>query len=579
MSYSHLKQYFGSFWGLYLMGIGHPFNLKWFGGQLIIQLYMQFLITSYINELTIKESTADIIIRTSLIICIIRIISGMITFAFNTKILIEKSYISTQIGNYINNLYSSASYNWKSKNGHTAQKESLREIFYAYNGMTNTLSYTLQSMIQSSVVLMVAFTNDLSIGIAIIIGSAVLLKLKKYLDRRLTELDSRMADTLNSIQLHISNQFANRIDIGYTPKYKLLYKPEQFDPIDGLQKSQETWDNRDTLADKSELIINILQCIYIVVISMYLWYIQKATLIIFVILNNNNLFGFLDVIVRLEQIKNISSSRVATSFKMIDEIIEEGTVLTDVIICDQSFDTINQIQIKNINRKINDKINLMYDDSIITINFNKKGIILLDGSKGCGKSVTMDILAGMYDDHVADVYVNMVPLPNEFRDLVMCRTYIRQCVVDDYKQNKKNTICQTLAELFPQGSYFEIQKFLFNFDMIHKMPEKITDPISLDERGLSPGESQSIIVASQIWKAFKSKSKLLLLDEPERNIDLDTVKKFFDMINKEFIGTVILITHLPELKIYLKSHIKEVWKYKSNNGGNLSFTVQDNTMI
>ena len=574
MSFSHLKDHFGSFWGLYLMGINNPLNLKWFGGQLIIQLCMQFLITSYINELTVKESTTDTMIQTCIGICAIRAISGIISFAFDTKVLSEKKYISAQIGTYVNNLYSSASYNWKLKNGHASQKESLREIFYAYNGMTHTLSYTLQSMIQSTVVLVVAFTNDLSIGIAIIIGSIILFKLKKYLDKQLTEVDSKMADTMNSIQLCTSNQFANRIDIGYTPTFKTLYEPVQFDPINGLQQSQEVWDNRDNLSNKSEAIINTIQCIYIVALSLYLWYIQKAPLIIFVIINNNNLFGFLDVIINLEQVKNISSSRVATSFKMIDEIIEEQTLLTEVVVVSSVDEDIDQIQIKDINRKINDDISLIYNDSIITINLNKKGIILLDGSKGCGKSVTMDILAGMYDGQVADVYVNTVALPNEFRDLTMHRTYVRQCVVDDYKQNKKNTICQTLAELFPRGSYLDIQKFLFNFDMIHKMPANLTDPVSLDERSLSPGESQSIIIASQIWKALKLNLKLLLLDEPERNIDLDTVKKIFDMINKEFVGTVVLITHLPELKNYLKSHIKEVWKYKVNNGNNLSFVVQ-----
>ena len=110
--------------------------------------------------------------------------------------------------------------------------------------------------------------------------------------------------------------------------------------------------------------------------------------------------------------------------------------------------------------------------------------------------------------------------------------------------------------------------------MAHKMPSTLTEPVSLDERSLSPGETQSIVIASQIWKAIKLNSKLLLLDEPERNIDLDTVKKFFDMINGVFDGTIVLITHLPELKNYLRPHIKEIWAYEPNNGSDLSFSVQ-----
>ena len=119
---------------------------------------------------------------------------------------------------------------------------------------------------------------------------------------------------------------------------------------------------------------------------------------------------------------------------------------------------------------------------------------------------------------------------------------------DDYRANKKNTITLSLSELFPDGSYTEIFYFLSNFDMSHKIPKDITKHISNDERGLSPGETQSIVLASQIWKALKLKTKILLLDEPERNIDLDTVKKIFNMLNTCFDGTIFLITHLPDLK-------------------------------
>ena len=440
MAYSQLKNRFGSFWGLYLTGITSLFSLKWFIGQLFIQLCIQFLVTYYINELAINKTTNDKIIETLIMICIIRTISDIVAYLFDKAVLAERICISKQIGNYVNELYFNASYTWKSKNGHTAQKESIREIFYAYDNMANTLSYTLRSMIQSTVVLIVAFTNDLSIGLSIIVGSCILFKLKKYLDTKLTELDSTMADTMDSAQLLISNQFATRVDIGYTPKYETLFKSDQFDPINGLQKARQVWDNRNNLSNKSDTIINIIQYGCIILISVHLWYIQKAELIMFIVVNNNNLFGFLDVVTNLEQVKNICSSRVATSFKMIDEIISEQTVLTDIIIHPpQTNMMINQIQIRNINRKINDKISLKYDGSIV-IDMNKNGIILLDGPKGSGKSVTMDILAGMYDGCVADVYFNTDKLQNEFRDLNMYRTYVRQCIVDDYKLNKKNTV-------------------------------------------------------------------------------------------------------------------------------------------
>lgn len=105
------------------------------------------------------------------------------------------------------------------------------------------------------------------------------------------------------------------------------------------------------------------------------------------------------------------------------------------------------------------------------------------------------------------------------------------------------------------------------------MPKDMNTPISIDERGLSPGETQTFILASQLWKAKQLGSPLLLLDEPERNIDFETVKKIFDNILSMYEGTIFLITHLSELKIYLQKYIKEKWNYAANNGGHLSFTI------
>lgn len=133
----------------------------------------------------------------------------------------------------------------------------------------------------------------------------------------------------------------------------------------------------------------------------------------------------------------------------------------------------------------------------------------------------------------------------------------------------------TLNELFPKGSYNEVSTFLANFDLLHKMPKNLDTIISLDERGLSPGETQSLDLASQLWKAKQLNSPFLLLDEPERNIDLETVKKIFDNILCMYDGIIFLTTHLPDLKIYLQQHIKETWNYKPNNGCDLSFTISN----
>ena len=144
------------------------------------------------------------------------------------------------------------------------------------------------------------------------------------------------------------------------------------------------------------------------------------------------------------------------------------------------------------------------------------------------------------------------------------------------KRTKKIQYTCVCPNYFPWGTYAEIVEFLTDFDIMHKIPGDLNTVVSKNERGCSPGELQIIVVASQIWKAIKIKSPFLLLDEIERNIDFETVKKMFDKILSVYFGTIILITHLPDLKKYLKKHIGQTWHYPGIQNGELTFTIEKN---
>ena len=298
----------------------------------------------------------------------------------------------------------------------------------------------------------------------------------------------------------------------------------------------------------------------------------KSNLVLFVIINKDKIFGLMKCIRTFTEVSDIVGGRLITSYKMIDSIIESFDSIPDT---NADINTPNEITIIDINRKITKDITLKYNGKIV-IDLNKKGIILLDGMKGCGKSVTLDFIAGMYDGNVTNgVFVDGNIQQDEFRSLSNNRIYIRQCIGDDYRMNRKNTITMTLSELFPGGSHETISEFLEIFGVSNKIPQDINTGISDNEKGISPGQIQSIVLASQLWKVFILKVNLLLLDEPERNIDFETVKKIFDMLHEKFEGTIILITHSNELKTYLKENkaIKQSWVYE-NNTNMLSFTVK-----
>jgi len=137
----------------------------------------------------------------------------------------------------------------------------------------------------------------------------------------------------------------------------------------------------------------------------------------------------------------------------------------------------------------------------------------------------------------------------------------------------------TPVEMFQDGTYEEICTFLSHFSISGKMPKELYSKFSYNKNGLSSGESQLLVMASKIWYTIKLKLPMLLLDEPERNIDIDSTYKMFDFIMSSYNGTIFLVTHLPDLKQYLnnKKYVKQIWHYEPhiNNTDDLTFTVEN----
>ena len=565
--YKYLTNLFGNFWGIYLFGIYNLYNIKANLCKTFIVMMIQFISSYYINQIILINTLDLSVIYNLLITGTCQILSPIATFVFDDIIASEKLKISERICSFVDMLYIKSSYEWKNKNPSYAQKESLTQLFAAYENMSYMLSDTIQSCIDIFIMMIITCMTDLYLGLYILIASIVLYGFKTKLNKKLTQYDKDMSSKIIDINMIISNQYVNRGDIIFSPSYSKLFMQSQYNPIHGFMKESEIWHKREIINKKSMAIIDMLKTVIIVLLAFVLLYQNKVKLVVFLIINNYRIISFLNFINDMDGVKNLAEGRVASSFVMIQSVLTDN-FRTDCGIIDD----ISTIDIYDINKKITNTISLKYS-GMIQIRL-MKGIILFNGKKGSGKTLTMDIIAGLYDEKISNkIIINKTTiLSNEFRDLMNNRIYVRQCICDDYKANKKNTITLSLSELFPGGSYNEIYCFLCDFDMSHKIPNDIMKPISNDERGLSPGETQSIVLASQIWKAFKLKTKILLLDEPERNIDLDTVKKIFNMLTC-FNGTIFLITHLPDLKDFLKNKIIQTWNYQQNIGGDLTFTV------
>jgi len=565
----------------------------------------------YVNKLLIRQSNDEITPETALVIISIlfagKFIKTLMRYILYPKLDKERTRVPQNIATNVSNLYTSAPYQWKSKNANISQRNSIRELFHAYTQVSHMFSGVLQSSIDFIIVICASFYFNISMCIFIILGNLLLLVVQRYLSVDIEKMNKGIGDLCNDAHNKFSNQFANRCDISCNSRYGEFMKETDYNIVDGMVESQSVWIKRQVLANKNIVYNEIIQSFILGGMIINLYMTNEMKYIPFIILYNGRLFAMTDIVYGFRTTANIENSHLSETYVMIQQLYDmsprsiplpyslyehirilcrfvsvsnerkyqhlkhksipdDDTELSIIVENSIQLTHNSMIYIKNIKQSVNDNIILVYNGEItIKLSPDKCSIVLLNGHKGCGKSVTMDILAGLYDRTITDIFeIDGKDVRNygEFRAIQPYRVYMRQCVLDDFKANRFNTIIMTIHQLFPRiHSHAEFETFMKPFNILHKLPNDYDAQISRDERGLSPGESQTVMLASNIWKALKLKIPMLLLDEPERNIDIDNIKSIFTYITRHYYGVLFLITHMTELKQFIASNVRMEFIY------------------
>ena len=596
-----------TFWGVYYdYGFENPFRYMRFTIiNVLLCLFIETIISMYVNKLLIRQSNDEITPEAAFVIIIIlfggKFIKTVLRHILYPKLDKERMRVPQNIATNVSDLYTTAPYQWKSKNANISQRNSIRELFHAYNQVSHMFSGVLQSSIDFIIVICASFYFNISMGIFIILGNFLLLIVQRYLSADIEKMNKGIGDLCNDAHNKFSNQFANRCDISYNSRYGEFLKETDYNIVDGMTESHTVWVSRQIVANKNIIYNEIIQSFILGGIIVNLYMTNGIKYLPFIVLYNARLFAMTDIVSGFRTTANIENSHLSETYEMIRQLydmsprsipqpyslyehiqncfhnhkyrnlkhksIPDNDIELSIIVDSSIHLTHNStIYIKNIKQFVNDNITLVYNGEI-TINSSpdRCSIVLLNGPKGCGKSVTMDILAGLYDRTITDIFeIDGKDVRNcgEFRAIQSYRVYMRQCVLDDFKANRFNTIIMTIHQLFPRiHSHTEFETFMKPFNILHKLPKDYDVQISRDERGLSPGESQTLMLASNIWKALTLKIPLLLLDEPERNIDIDNIKSIFAYITRNYSGVLFLITHMYELKQFITSNVRMEFVY------------------
>lgn len=327
-------------------------------------------------------------------------------------------------------------------------------------------------------------------------------------------------------------------------------------------------------------IILISQNIFVFVLVAVMFYMESYASALLILMNKSTLFGAFEVLNDIKNIENSSSrnlEKIVTILKDIDNQIGDNAIMTDnngdnINMKIQKISKIQKIIIDDITLKLiteKDKEGKTRQFQIslrnAEIDVRPGKCLLIEGKSGCGKSVIMNVLTGMYSGSkypetiIVDDNGNTHNL--EFNQIKHNRVYISQLISEDYKYNGNITF--QMFELFPNAKDIdEIKRFLIDIFSLRadRIPNNISD--TAPER-LSGGEIQRYVIASQIWKILKTSPDILFLDEIDRALDKDTAVHLIEWILTNIGCYCVIVTHLSEVRdmINTKNFINQRWTY------------------
>lgn len=192
------------------------------------------------------------------------------------------------------------------------------------------------------------------------------------------------------------------------------------------------------------------------------------------------------------------------------------------------------IRLLNISKKF-DTIDVLKD---VSLEINDGELIYIKGSNGCGKSTLLKIIAGLIEPD----------------------------------KGKIETGDKYLGALIENPNFIENETALFNLKFLYNLRSrfnenaimKYCDYLKIDIHNNIPMKKYSIGMRQKIGiiQSVMENQQLILLDEPSRGLDEDSVKGFYDMIkdlNDEG-KTIIICAHDGV------SGIKFTHQYELKNG-------------
>ena len=178
---------------------------------------------------------------------------------------------------------------------------------------------------------------------------------------------------------------------------------------------------------------------------------------------------------------------------------------------------------------------LIFDN--LTFKINKNDKVALEGKSGSGKSILLQILAGIHNVTDGELYMNDIPYFSYDRDSLYNSTGMTFSVNQIFEGTFQENI--TLGKEIPRNRLEEVLEVLNLKDFINYQQKGILTILDSGGRRLPRSIIQKILIARMIV----SEPKLLLMEDPLQFIDEEEKKRIVDYIlSDERNWTVVIVS-------------------------------------
>ncbi len=190
----------------------------------------------------------------------------------------------------------------------------------------------------------------------------------------------------------------------------------------------------------------------------------------------------------------------------------------------------------------------IFDD--LSINWVGKGLHLVLGSTGAGKSSLVKLILGLYQPTRGSIWIDS----QELSTISLKSLRKNVAVVSDEFPLLGRTVFEAISYSRKESKRRIAEKYLntLQSSLSPSVRLKLDDPIGVNGKNLSKGQVRLLL----LLRAFLTRKPILLLDEPFTALDKRLKKhlmQFIISLKKE--KTIILLTKASELKIKYDSSI------------------------